>query len=117
METVVRRNGGRRSLLGKLFLAVFGLFNVAMLIWLLSYWGSVGGNLFGASDAERMGSAIDTTVTTSIILAIWALGALLTGLLAMATRKRDAYVVVEDPPPQSHTQPRAGVEKDQGDAD
>lgn len=77
----------RRALLGTVFAIVFLLFNAAMLGWLPANWGAIGGGLSGASEVERAGAAIDATATTAIILLIWVLGAGVTGLLALLTRR------------------------------
>ena len=87
MAKVAQHEDGKRGLLGKLCLIVFLLFNASMLGWLLLFWGAFGDGLTGASEVERAGATIDATVTTSIILVIWLLGAGITGVLALFMRR------------------------------
>ena len=87
MAKIVQDGDGKRGLLGRLCLIIFLLFNASMLGWLLSFWGTFGDGFTGASDVERAGATIDATVTTSVILVIWLLGAGITGLLALFTRR------------------------------
>jgi hypothetical protein len=80
----------KRGFFGQLFLIVFFGFNLLMVVWLFDYWGRV--DLGGASEAARTGAAIGTTIGTGIVLFIWALGAVITGLLAILTRGRDVSI-------------------------
>jgi hypothetical protein len=74
-----------------------------MVWWLIHYWGAVGGHLGSGSEAERTGAALGVTMGTGVILFIWALGAVITGLLAILTRgQRPTKVVI--PPPNPATQ-------------
>lgn len=84
----------KRGFFGWTFLIVFYGFNALMLLWLFSYLGEVGGKLSQGSDAQQAGAALGTTIGVGIIFFIWALGAVITGLLAMMTRGRQ--VMVED---------------------
>lgn len=78
----------KRGFFGTLFLVIFLVFNALMVWWLLSYWAEIGGSLDQGSEAARTGAAVGATIGTSVILFIWALGAVITGLLALLTRRR-----------------------------
>jgi hypothetical protein len=94
MERVLKREVRERSFTGKFFLVVFFVFNGLMVWWLLDYWGEVAGHLNTGSSAERTGAALGTTFGTGIILVIWTLGAVITGLLAILTRGQRTYVEI-----------------------
>lgn len=77
-----------RSLLGRLCLALFWLFNAAMLFWFVLLWTSFRQDLKAPSEVEYGSAVIDATATTGIVLAVWMLGAAITGALAVLTRPR-----------------------------
>ncbi len=79
----------KRGRAGRVFLYVFYGFNVLMLWWLISYWGTVGPSL------HQTGAAIGTTLGTSFIIFFWALGSIITGLLAFFTRGERTYLEVD----------------------
>lgn len=87
MAKAAQRKDEKRTFLGKFFLITFLLFNALMFGWLLANWGAIGEGINGAGEVERTGAVIDATVTTSIILLIWVLGAGVTGFLALITRR------------------------------
>lgn len=87
MVRIVRREIRRRGFFGKLMKLAFVLFNILMLVWLVSYWTSVGE--FAAttrSDAEMAGAAIGATLGTTFLIFFWAAGSVILGLLTMLTR-------------------------------
>ena len=94
MGQVLTREVRERSFAGKFFLIVFFVFNGLMLWWLLDYWGNAADHLNTGSEAARVGAALGTTFGTGIILIIWALGAVVTGLLAILTRGQRTYVAI-----------------------
>ena len=71
----------KRSVMGKIFLWLFYGFNVLMLLWLV-------GGMNAASEAERAGAQIGTGIGVAFIIFIWAVGDIITGLLALMTRQR-----------------------------
>ena len=81
----------KRGAVGRVFLYVFYGFNVLMLLWLISYWGTVGPSLHTGSHAEQAGAAIGTTLGTGFIIFFWALGSIITGLLVFFTRGQHTY--------------------------
>ncbi len=78
----------KRSLLGRLCLALFWLFNASMLGWLVLLWSSFRSDLEPTSEIEYGSAVIDATATTGLVVALWLLGAAITGLLAVLTRPR-----------------------------
>jgi hypothetical protein len=92
MAKIIRKEVRKRGFFGWLFLLIFLGFNALMLLWLLTYWGSIGGNLSSGSEAARTGSAFGATIGTAMIFFFWAAGALITGLFALLTRGRKTYV-------------------------
>ena len=79
----------KRSLFGKIFLWLFYLFNIFMLIWLVGGMNAASTSMNGmASEAERAGAAIGTGIGATIIIFIWAIGDVITGLLALMTRPK-----------------------------
>jgi hypothetical protein len=79
----------KRGFFGKLFKWGFIGFNILMLIWLFSYWGSVGdlANTAG-SDAEKAGAAIGGTIGTGMLFGLWVFGDIILGLFVMFTRPK-----------------------------
>ena len=79
----------KRGFFGKLFKWGFIGFNILMVIWLFSYWGSVGelANTAG-SDAEKAGAAIGGTIGTGMLFGLWVLGDIILGLFVMFTRPK-----------------------------
>ncbi|MBR2208084.1 MAG: zinc ribbon domain-containing protein [Synergistaceae bacterium] len=79
----------KRGLFGKIFLWLFYLFNIFMLIWLVGGMNAASTSMNSmASEAERAGAAIGTGIGATIIIFIWAIGDVITGLLALMTRPK-----------------------------
>lgn len=79
----------RRGFFGVLFKWTFILFNIAMVVWLVSYFGLVGeGASAPMSEAEQAGTAIGATIGTGLILGFWAAGDVVLGLLVLLTRPK-----------------------------
>ena len=79
----------KRSFIGKLFKLTFILFNLLMVIWLFSAFGTVGDQLnTAASGAERAGTAIGGTIGLTFILMIWVFGDIILGTLVLFTRPK-----------------------------
>ena len=95
MQKVIRTERRKRGIFGWLFLIVFWGFNALMGI---SMFVGVGGNAEGyaqlGSDAERAGYVAGTALGGVFLLFIWAAGALILGMLVMATRGQK--VIVEE---------------------
>jgi len=89
---IIRREIRKRGFFGWVFLLIFLGFNALMAVWLFNYWSQIGGNLATSSEAGRAGAAIGATIGTSMILFIWAVGAVITGLLALLTRGPKTYI-------------------------
>lgn len=77
----------KRGFFGKIFKFLFITFNILMLLWLVSYFGSIGElSERAASDAEQAGVTIGATLGTGMLLFIWAVGDLILGLFVLFTR-------------------------------
>jgi hypothetical protein len=87
----------------KFFQYVFFGFNALMVWWLLSYWSTINDSLHSGSKAHQTGAALGATVGTGMILVIWTLGAVITGLLAILTRGQRATKGVIPPPAKDST--------------
>ncbi len=77
----------KRGFFGVLFKWTFILFNVLMLVWLVSAAGAISeatGNL--TSDAEKAGAAIGGTLGMGMIFAFWVAGDVILGLFVLFTR-------------------------------
>ncbi len=78
-----------RGFFGKIFKWSFILFNILMIVWLVSYWGSVGQIVDGAnSDAEQVGAAIGATLGTGMLFSIWFFGDIIIGLFVLFTKPK-----------------------------
>jgi hypothetical protein len=79
----------KRGFFGKLFKWGFILFNILMVAWLFSYWGSVGNIVEGASSgAEQAGATIGATIGTGMLFSIWVFGDIILGLFVLFSRPK-----------------------------
>lgn len=103
-EYTVERH--RRGFLGSIFLALFAAWNIAMAAWLGSFiYRHVNSGL--PSDNGAFAGVLGVFI---LILSIWALGAVITGLLALLTRGSKTIVYRETGRPRQRLRndPRAG---------
>jgi hypothetical protein len=84
-ETYIEKR--KRGFFGWVFLLVFLGWNVLMVMWLFVV-GDHSSNVINTSqsEAERAGAAIGTGIGVIMILFVWCIGAVITGLLALVTR-------------------------------
>ncbi|MEM7734036.1 MAG: zinc ribbon domain-containing protein [Pseudomonadota bacterium] len=77
----------KRGFFGKIFKWSLILFNILMIVWMVSYLGTIGSHLDGAtSEAEEAGMAIGGTIGVGMILVFWVLGDIILGLATLLTR-------------------------------
>lgn len=81
----------KRSVFGKIIKWAFILFNLLMLVWLIS---GIGGSSevysTATSDAERAGAAIGTGIGVMLILILWGVGDMILGLFVLLTRPKSS---------------------------
>lgn len=82
----------RRGFFGWVFLLVFLGWNALMILWLFRL-GDYAAMAPAATEAEQAGAAIGTGISVIMILFVWCIGAVITGLLAMVTRGGKTVVV------------------------
>ena len=85
----VQLRKAKRTIIGKVFLWVFILFNVIMVAWL---WGGMSAATEvvqeAGSDLEAAGSAIGAGIGGFMIVLIWVLGDIILGLPVLFTRPK-----------------------------
>lgn len=94
MATVVRKEVRKRGFFGWVFLLIFLAFNAFMALWVWAAFDAAG-SMDAASDAERAGHAVGTGIAVFTIMIVWAVGAFITGLLALLTRGGKTVVTEE----------------------
>lgn len=79
----------KRSFLGKLCKWSFILWNILMIVWLVSGLGS-SAEVYNsaASQAEQAGAAIGTGIGVMMILTLWVIGDIILGLFVLFTRPK-----------------------------
>ena len=83
-ETYVEKR--KRGFFGWIFLLIFLGWNIIMLIAFIAGVGGIGDMPAPTSSAEEAGRNIGTALGVGMILALWAFGSVITGLLALLTR-------------------------------
>lgn len=78
----------KRGFMGKLFKWGFIVFNVLMLIWLVTGMGAATEGVEAMSEAEQAGAAIGTGIGMTLILGLWVMGDIILGTLVLFTRPR-----------------------------
>lgn len=77
----------KRSMLGKICLWLFYGYNVLMVLWMVSGL-KASASIQTTNAAEQAGAAIGTGIGVMLILMVWCLGAIITGILAFMTRAK-----------------------------
>lgn len=77
----------KRGFFGKLFIWSFYLYNLLMVVWLIGGINSAS-KIEAVSEAEKAGAAIGTGIGITMILIVWVIGDIITGLLALMTRPK-----------------------------
>lgn len=96
MVKTVRTEVRKRGFFGKLFMVLFVIFNLLMLAWLISYWVQVAPMVTQKPEhsAAQTGAALGATLGTGFLIAFWAAGDIILGLLAFLSRGKK--VIVEE---------------------
>ena len=95
MAKIIRKETRQRGFFGWAFLLLFVGFNIFMAYTMFAGLAAIGGRT-PVTEAEKAGHVIGTVIGTSMILFLWACGAIVTGLLALLTRGKK--VIVEETP-------------------
>nr|WP_319498041.1 hypothetical protein [uncultured Cohaesibacter sp.] len=91
MATVVRREIRKRGFFGWVFFLLFIAFNALMLLWLVLGVNAMS-DTEAVSAAEQAGKTIGSAIGVGMILFVWVVGAVITGLFALLTRGRKTIV-------------------------
>ncbi len=82
-------NEAQRSLFGKIIKWVFIIFNVIMLIWVISGGGAASDAVNTAgSDAEAAGAAIGAALGMGMLFVMWLIGDIILGMFVLFTRPK-----------------------------
>ena len=84
----VQREVSDRTIFGKICKWLFIIFNVLMIIWLVSAIGAVGEMDAPRNSAEEAGTAIGATIGFGMLLFVWAVGDLILGMFVLFTRRK-----------------------------
>ena len=89
---IVRIVKRRRGFFGWIVLMLFALFNLFMAAWLAAYWPA--GFPLAAANAlgERVSAALGVAMGVGVIVGVWAVGAIVLGLLTRLIRGRNVVV-------------------------
>ena len=80
----------KRSFMGKLFKWLFILFNILMVVWLVTGMNAASNVVSSAaSEAERAGAAIGTGIGVAMLLGVWGIGDVVLGIFVLLTRPRE----------------------------
>lgn len=86
----------KRGIGGWITAILFWGFNALMALALFAGLDGAGDSIReGASEAERAGAAIGTTIGAGFILTIWALGAVILGMMMFFTRGKKVIITTE----------------------
>lgn len=91
MARIVRREIRKRGFFGWVFLLIFVIFNLMMLGWSVSWWGTVMNDPEPLPQHARAATA-GTVIATAILLGIWAAGAIVTGMFVLLTRGKKILI-------------------------
>lgn len=78
----------KRSLFGKLCLWSFYLWNILMLLWVITGLNNVS-EIETTSELEQAGVALGAGLGVTMILVLWVVGDIITGLFALLTRPKN----------------------------
>ena len=85
-----RLRKAKRGFFGLIFKWLFIIFNILMLVWIIS--ALVGGGEIvndATNEYEEAGAALGTALGMGVIITVWALGDVILGLFVLFTRAKD----------------------------
>ncbi len=94
MSRIVRTETTKRGPIGLVIKWLFIIFNLLMFVVLVKGCAAVGDKVGMGSEAQQTGAAIGATIGTSLILAVWAAGTIILGLLTLFTKGKK--VIIEE---------------------
>lgn len=92
MTRMVRTEVRKRGFFGWVFMLLFIGFNLLMLAWLISYWATIAPMVNQGHSAARTGAALGATIGTGFLIALWAAGDIILGLLTLLSRGKKLIV-------------------------
>lgn len=93
MATITRVERRKRGFFGWIFLLAFWGFNLLMLVSMIGSIGSMADQHAAlTTQVERDGFAVGSAIGFSVVLLIWALGAIILGLAAWLTAGRKVTI-------------------------
>ncbi len=78
----------QRSVFGKICKWSFIVFNVLMLIWIVTGVGGNAAKMQGMSEAEQAGAAVGTGIGVMMLVVLWVFGDIILGLFTLFTRPK-----------------------------
>jgi hypothetical protein len=86
LATITRTEKRKRGFFGKIFMVLFWIFNVLMLLWLVAGIKATSTGVAEAtSEAAKAGAVVGSAIGMGMIVAIWAAGAVILGLMVVLT--------------------------------
>lgn len=77
----------KRSFFGKMMKWVFIVFNLLMIVWLVTGLNA-GSQVAAVTEAQKAGAAIGTGIGVMLILTVWTIGDIILGLFVFFTRAK-----------------------------
>jgi hypothetical protein len=75
-----------RGVIGRIFLGLFIIWNVAMIIWFVATLTQLGKTQTPTDDFEALGAALGSMIALRLIGTTWAMGSTILGIPALLTR-------------------------------
>ena len=86
MATITRTEKRKRGFFGKVFMILFWIFNTLMLLWLVAGIKATSTGVAEAtSEAAKAGAVVGSAIGIGMIMAVWAAGAVILGLMVVLT--------------------------------
>ncbi len=94
MSKTIQTEKRKRGFFGWIFLMLFWIFNLLMIAWLFATLGAWGELDPTTSEAQEAGRGLGMVVGLGMIFGLWAIGMVVFGGLAFATRGKKVIETV-----------------------